>query len=244
MGRFVCSFLGLYRWINAYLAKSPSSATTTTFSSPDDGMPPFAALETDEEREKKAESQNPGTYHVVVNPDSFAHLPEYYEELNEPSVSRSPELRRDSLALSTVSSVERDTVTGTENSFHVEDENTVIVRRFEDTSRRGTFSSKDGRILESPVVPRARLTTESSLEEVEPSRTVQGEFSLLRAAAGGKKDSALLDRFRSRVIQQVVHFSHERADSLQQDVRSPGAEIFEEAAAFSPPVSSDISKRL
>jgi hypothetical protein len=37
----------------------------------------FAELTNDEDRERKAESQAPGTFNVVVNPGSFAGLPEY-----------------------------------------------------------------------------------------------------------------------------------------------------------------------
>lgn len=46
----------------------------------EDLLPPFSALTTDEEREKKAEFKEPGTYHVVANPRSFESLPEYARE--------------------------------------------------------------------------------------------------------------------------------------------------------------------
>ncbi|KAH0445659.1 hypothetical protein KCU90_g241, partial [Aureobasidium melanogenum] len=42
-----------------------------------DNLPSFADLTNDEDRERKAESQVPGTFNVVVNPESFAGLPEY-----------------------------------------------------------------------------------------------------------------------------------------------------------------------
>ena len=38
----------------------------------DDNLPPFSQLSTDEDRERKAEFRSPGTYHVIVNPSSFA----------------------------------------------------------------------------------------------------------------------------------------------------------------------------
>ena len=43
----------------------------------DDLLPPFSALTNDEDREKKAEFRKPGSYHLVVNPSSFAELDEY-----------------------------------------------------------------------------------------------------------------------------------------------------------------------
>lgn len=42
-----------------------------------DSLPSFADLTNDEDRERKAEGQVPGTFNVVVNPESFAGLPEY-----------------------------------------------------------------------------------------------------------------------------------------------------------------------
>ena len=43
----------------------------------DDLLPPFSALTNDEDREKKAEFRKPGSYHLVVNPSSFAEFDEY-----------------------------------------------------------------------------------------------------------------------------------------------------------------------
>lgn len=42
-----------------------------------DALPLFASLNTDADRERKAEGSKPGTYVVVVIPDSFKHLPQY-----------------------------------------------------------------------------------------------------------------------------------------------------------------------
>lgn len=44
---------------------------------PDDALPTFKELITDEDREIKAERSPPGTYNVIVNPTSFRSLPEY-----------------------------------------------------------------------------------------------------------------------------------------------------------------------
>ncbi|GAB7355231.1 hypothetical protein MBLNU459_g5782t2 [Dothideomycetes sp. NU459] len=42
-----------------------------------DDLPSFSELTNDEDRERKAELQMPGTYNVIVNPGSFSNLPEY-----------------------------------------------------------------------------------------------------------------------------------------------------------------------
>ncbi|KAK1143794.1 hypothetical protein N8T08_006045 [Aspergillus melleus] len=44
-----------------------------------DHLPSFKMLISDEDRERKAEASIPGTYHVIVIPESFADLPEYTE---------------------------------------------------------------------------------------------------------------------------------------------------------------------
>ncbi|KAL9616918.1 MAG: hypothetical protein Q9160_008266 [Pyrenula sp. 1 TL-2023] len=217
-------------------ANSPTSANLTPFSNLKDIMPPFASLETDEEREEKARSQNPGTYHVVVNPESFSHLPEYSEDSGESSMPRSPEMRRDSIALSTVSSTGYGAITETGSTFLVEDENTVIVRRFDDTSRRGTLTSRDVKAFESLMAARPQPQTESPSIKMEHVEVAPGDFSLENIAAGGDGNSTLLSRFRSHVVQQVVQFQNEQNTSSAQRVGMPGAEIFEEGATFSTPV--------
>src|ERR1700754_2724477 len=88
-------------------ANSPALTETSPTSVPLDDLPPFATLTTDEDREKKAERSSPGTYNVVVNQDSFQHLPEYTDD---PEVKRellSP-MRRGSLATSLGSSLSRE----------------------------------------------------------------------------------------------------------------------------------------
>ncbi|RMZ80596.1 hypothetical protein DV738_g2697, partial [Chaetothyriales sp. CBS 135597] len=56
---------------------SPATTETSSESAQIDDLPPFAQLLNDEDRERKAERSTPGTYHVVVNPDSFLHLPDH-----------------------------------------------------------------------------------------------------------------------------------------------------------------------
>ncbi|PYH94431.1 hypothetical protein BO71DRAFT_325475 [Aspergillus ellipticus CBS 707.79] len=48
-----------------------------------DLLPPFVMLTSDEERERKAQTSIPGTYHVVAVPESFSQLPEYTDGSSE-----------------------------------------------------------------------------------------------------------------------------------------------------------------
>ena len=51
----------------------------------DDLLPPFSALTNDEDREKKAGFRTPGSYHLVVNPSSFAEFDEYKDNRHDRS---------------------------------------------------------------------------------------------------------------------------------------------------------------
>src|SRR5258708_7415101 len=104
-----------------------------------DDLPPFASLTTDEDREKKAERSSPGTYTVVVNQDSFHYLPKYNDD---PEVKRellSP-LRPGSTATSLPGSAGRESAM--EWVAVPGGPNIVVLLRFKDVVRRGTFSSE------------------------------------------------------------------------------------------------------
>ena len=60
-------------------ARARSSHSVSPVLRQHDDLPAFPMLTTDDERERKAETQRPGTYAVVVTPSSFAELPEYAE---------------------------------------------------------------------------------------------------------------------------------------------------------------------
>ena len=59
-----------------------------------DTFPPFANLKHDDERERKAATQRPGTFFVVATPPAFASLPEYsrWQGSQPPSITRQPSL--------------------------------------------------------------------------------------------------------------------------------------------------------
>ncbi|KAL1302235.1 hypothetical protein AAFC00_002660 [Neodothiora populina] len=112
--------------------------TTSSSSSPSlsyDGLPSFANLTNDQDRERKAGSRAPGTYNVIVNPRSFASLPEY--GVHDPSrprthSSHSIHSGRDGLT-SPSASVSPGGSRGQPGS-DVEDPDIVVLPFFEDVS--------------------------------------------------------------------------------------------------------------
>jgi hypothetical protein len=112
-------------WDSTRLREISTNASDT------DDLPPFAALTTDEERERKAERATPGTYNVIVSPESFQHLPAYS---NDPS---SIPLRRVSLVTSTESSHRQNFYP---DAHGLDDPDVIILSRFEDFPRKKSRS--------------------------------------------------------------------------------------------------------
>ena len=97
-----------------------------------DQLPPFSMLKSDEDREKKAEHQMPGTYHVVANPSSFAGLEEYQNSHNGSKLhSKSRTIR--SPRCRSISANERFSATGQDV---YEDPETLILGTFEENVRK------------------------------------------------------------------------------------------------------------
>lgn len=99
--------------------RSPSSGIVQR----EDKLPDFAALTTDEDRERKAATQLPGTFAVVATPTSFASLPEY-------AGASSPSTRRPSVQSGYGSVGSPEPFSG--RAAPALDPNTVVLERFEE----------------------------------------------------------------------------------------------------------------
>ena len=192
----------------------------------EDTLPPFATLTSDEDREKKAEAQSPGTFHVVVNPDSFAHLPEYSDDPDD-----SPNLlaanRRGSIAISLASSLSREV---TQESFLVtEDPNTIIVSKFEDSTKRLATMPKDTKHLDSPVALRTQTSQGSEASSRSLSTDARANASRNTSTSENEADAALLDHFRRRVWPQLAQL--ESGTSVTDRPTYPGEDLVEKIAS-------------
>jgi len=207
---------------------SPAMTETSVGSAPLDYLPAFASLTTDEDRERKAERSSPGTYNVVVNQDSFQHLPEYNDD---PEIKRellSP-LRRGSVATSLGSSLSREAAV---DSVSVSDDpNIIVLPRFEDVTRRGTFSSNQARSPISPVSKHSVIKTED-LEEAVSTEELE---TMVESGQLGR-EARYLRHFRQVVWRQLVPAEPDQRDGM---VRS-SANILEAAATVFPPLQHAI----
>lgn len=142
---------------------------------------------TDEDRERKAEASLPGTFNVIVNPESFQHLAEYSPD--DDSKKPGP-LRRPSIAASLASSFGRDSVN--EGIPLPGDPNIVILPRFEDLSRRST------REMKSPTSP-----TISNRVHIKQEESIG-----MPALAIRSPEFTTLQRFRDVVWTQLIPPEH------------------------------------
>lgn len=246
-------------------ANSPAAGSSASQSAAEqeDNLPPFAALTTDEEREEKARKASPGTFHVVVNPDSFSHLPEYsYDGVESPSDPYSP-LRRGSMT-SGLGKGRPDNASAVAGS---PDPNMAILSRFENSTRRAAMG-KGKQASTSPILTTTSYPpalTSWNLADGVPDGMPHGlpdrmtdEFphglpqvisvgmddyypsqSLIHIAASGGQGSALLNHFRTKIWSQVMQIDVIRNDSM---IQASGMDIFESEAELFPPVSVVPSK--
>lgn len=226
------------------IATSPTpTESSASHSAAEDTLPPFAALTTDEDREKRAESQSPGTFHVIVNPDSFSHLPEYGEDASDGSNIAVLSLRGASLAVSLTGSLASNggkerVLDGGPSQADGDDPNIVILSRFEDNTRRANSHLKTSRaeLLPEPTNP----PLQQNLNNLNLKGESDSAQSLVNVAAQGGQDAGLLDHFRNRVWRQLVQIESDQTNSPISKLLAPGADIFEQQAALFPPVSQSL----
>lgn len=205
-------------------SNSPAMTEASTGSAVVDDLPPFASLTTDEDREKKAERSSPGTYNVVVNQDSFQHLPEYNDDPELKKELLSP-LRRGSIATSLASSAGRDSAA--EGVAVPGDPNIVVLPRFEDAARRGTFSSKDPRSPISPSTKHAFIKSEDPDEAV-----ITNELDPINNVGRMGQDARYLRQFRHVVWKQLVPAEPDQRDGMMRS----SVNVLEAAANIFPPL--------
>lgn len=195
----------------------------------EDLLPAFSALTTDEERERKAELREAGTYMVITNPDSFACLPEYCDEdEDEERASKSAQ----TTALMSHGYFFDQIVGGHTIPFAPVDSmdpNVVILKAFEDIPRRTPvqLGSSESRQLTSiaPIAP-----SESDVRVLGISHSPSNPLSRLEEARNGGRDFHLLEHYRRYISPRII-------PGVLPDVEN---DIFEIEAQLFPPVSVDI----
>ncbi|RAL08678.1 uncharacterized protein BO97DRAFT_437458 [Aspergillus homomorphus CBS 101889] len=169
-----------------------SRTSTPTAPRTCDMLPPFVMLASDEERERKAQSSIPGTYHVVAVPESFSQLPEYTDGAGEVELSM----------VSLVSAVasEGDRV---ENDTWAYGPDVVIIHRFRDT-RRPQYSHRRSPSQSPESDPGSSVFSVASAPEPVSDFAGNSWQHVPENLDPGHYDLILLDHFRRVVCAQLV----------------------------------------
>jgi hypothetical protein len=196
----------------------------------EDILPPFSALTTDEERERKAELTNPGTYHVVANVGSFVALPEYREE----SLPTSGAGDAGNLASSAVDEDDAPSSLSTDVVGTADDPNVVILRVFEEPPRKLSVQLSI-RSSTNPVSPASSLGSAATASRQATQRSTQQvnsqALSMLDIARGGGRDAQLLQHYRTAISPYILRTQRPEGEE----------DLFEMQARSYPPVSNAFS---
>lgn len=209
----------------AQIRSSPSSSPIPRY----DDMPAFSTLQTDDERERKAETQRPGTFGVVVTPESFSDLPEY-------ATATSPGSRRMSLQ-SLQSPQSQGSVAARTSSLSRtstrRDPNTVVLDRFEDVSpgAGNPFALPPPDRRPSLPISMHYLTITTTPSAPAPAQTMSAPPLGPHSAHPGQ---SLIERFRYYIIQRLCQPMLPGISTGRATI-STAEETFEvEAARFGP----------
>ncbi len=175
---------------NGLTAEARKDRRLGQLSSQQDDLPAFHALTTDDERERKAETQQPGTFGVVVTPESFWDLPEYAAA--SPTADRRPSVQSDFCGLPN-------------GLYHfgipltraMTDPNIVVLDRFEDASPISTIP-----FMVSPASRRPSLP--DNLNVLSRSPTSFGDHLVESASINDRPDERLLAHFRRYVVDRLI----------------------------------------
>ncbi|KAK4553012.1 hypothetical protein LTR86_009936 [Recurvomyces mirabilis] len=187
-----------------------------------DDLPAFTTLTTDEDRERKAETQKPGTFSVITTPESFSSLPEYAATSLRASGRRES---AQSLQESVTSSTSSGGRSGTSHDL-----NTVVLDRFEDaTSPSGGAYS----LATSPRLPNMPDALQRlSISTSTPVSMLPTAVNQLMTLPAG--DAHLIAHFRQNITPRLLQPTTD--DNNMQDL-VPGStrDLFQiESARFTP----------
>lgn len=203
--------------INTATVKSGSPQSSAGSGRP---MPAFATLTNDEDRERKAETNLPGTYSVVFTPSSFADLPEYAAVADRAAARDASSARQKSRAGS-----------GSSNRKG-SDPNVVVLDRFEDLSPTTSVTSGPAvSPIRSGTLPE---TLQHMSLNVPPSSYTSSQPSTPTGyipAAEGR----LILHFRRYIVTRLVPRNIEYNYGVGT---APLRDIFENESAKFPPVST------
>ena len=181
-----------------------------------DDLPPFSVLTSDEEWQRKAEYQPPGTYYVVANSDSFADLDEYRVSYSSPTVREGARGRIGHPNISI-------------------DDATLILGIFEESPGRPLWQPGAESIRSESTAPTDIVLRAGQVSGPDYSQTVQTAPTSYPIYTQQDLDFSELNlrlHYRSFVRKHLFRISHDEAVA-GVDIE----DLFERESAYCPPVS-------
>ncbi|KAF7188344.1 C6 finger domain transcription factor nosA [Pseudocercospora fuligena] len=194
-----------------------------------DDLPEFAVLTNDEDRERKAVMQRPGTYGVVVTPESFHDLPEYAAAAaSSPFGSR----RTSTNSSRGGHGSPRSGITRASTLPALTDENTIILDKFEEVSPTAATNVAPFTISESES--RRSSYPEDGLQRLSIS-TAAYSSSLASAplTPASQPEDYLIRHFRQYIVPRLCQ---PQQDSNAGAILQTTAEVLESEATRFPPL--------
>ena len=200
-------------------------------------MPVFALLLNDEDRERKAEFQLPGTYFVVLTDASFADLEEY--QLSKDEVTRRQ-------SISTAGYMQQGLIWGTHSSqgtqaYFTQDPNVVILDKFEETPLKPPPSNHPDTGRTSPPTPTSlptRFAAQTSRRELPPDSLQQQAQTA--EGSPNRHEANLLSHYRSSIRQHLIPGNLASVAISGTTNPSMSDDMFEREAVTFPPVRHHI----
>ena len=221
-------------------------------SSQDDLLPSFASLTNDEDRERKAEFRKPGTYHVVVNPESFTDFEDYREKSHDESFLNTNLMRNHRKSTRSTNApfggssfqlVDRST-----SSTHAtSDPDVVVLKVFEDDSRRITpspsgLSTVRGRSSRASTFSNSStLSLSASIlvayQHRNPTLYSYDDSPLMRMASSDGRDRQIINFYKNFVERHLLQVHRDTLGAPFETGSISSADVLERQAANFLPVS-------
>lgn len=207
----------------------------------EDLLPPFSALTNDEDREKKAEFRNPGSYHLVANPSSFADLDEYKDSRHDRNSPECTQVKGPGSEHSDQLSTDQTQCTEPNgddcNDIQKSDDpDIVILKVFEDdTGKLGSpmSAAMQGRSSRTPTL--SLPPSAESAHGVDYFRFSYDNTPLMRMAHKDGRDHQLVYYYKNYVHRHLAQVHRDSLGTSLETGALSAPDVFErQAASFLP----------
>lgn len=239
MGSYVLTVL--LQPISSTLAASLPRPFKRQRMSQDDLLPPFSALTNDEDREKKAECRSPGSYHLVVNPSSFAEFDEYRNNCHDRDSRKSTPSKGPGSEHSDQLSIDQrqynetniDNINKTQTSG---DPDIVILKVFEDdTHKLVSPTSAVVQRLSSRTPTLSLPSSAGSAHRADYFRFSYDNTPLMRMAHKDGRDHQLVYYYKNYVHRHLAQVHRDSLGTSLETGALSAPDVFErQAASFLP----------